>query len=69
MHITPEALEREFSLGTAATRLDFLSRRDNGSATLNPRVQEDPGDWRALRDTETTLDVHQVGRGSCRASG
>ena len=35
MSITPEALAAEFSLPTAATRLDFLSRRDNGDTALN----------------------------------
>ena len=43
MHITPEDLEAEFSLPTAATRLDFLSRRDNGDTTLN-----------TVRDARTT---------------
>ncbi|MGY1747590.1 hypothetical protein [Blastococcus sp. SYSU D00695] len=57
MQITPEALEREFSLTTAATRLDFLSRRDSGAATLNSVAAEDPDDWSAIRDTETNLDV------------
>ena len=57
MHITPDALEREFSLSTAATRLDFLSRRDSGAATLNTVADDDPDDWSALRDTGTTLDV------------
>ena len=38
MRITPEALEGEFSLTTAATRLDFLSRRDDGSTTLDTEV-------------------------------
>ncbi len=42
MSITPEALEAEFSLTTAATRLDFLSRRDNGDTTLNT-VPRPPG--------------------------
>ncbi|WP_409330774.1 hypothetical protein [Trujillonella humicola] len=57
MHITPEALEREFSLSTATTRLDFLSRRDSGVTTLNTVAEEDPDDWSAIRDTETNLDV------------
>ena len=35
MSITPEALEPEFTLTTAATRLDFLSRRDSGASALN----------------------------------
>jgi hypothetical protein len=57
MHITPEALEREFTLSTAATRLDFLSRRDSGSTALNTVAADDPDDWSAIRDTETNLDV------------
>ena len=57
MHITPEALEDDFTLTTAATRLDFLSRRDNGDATLN-RVQDvDDDDWASIKDTDTSLDV------------
>ena len=57
MHITPEGLEQEFSLSTAATRLDFLSRRDNGSTSLNTVAAADPDDWSSIRHTETTLDV------------
>ncbi len=60
MHITPEVLEREFSLSTAATRLDFLSRRDSGSATLDSVAVDDEDDWRAIRDTGTTLDVPEA---------
>jgi len=61
MHITPEALEGEFSLTTAATRLDFLSRRDNGNTTLNTVRDDEDGDgWASLRATaETQLDVHE----------
>jgi hypothetical protein len=60
MQITPEALEEEFSLPTAATRLDFLSRRDNGDTAVNT-VHEDAEDhWASLRDTAgTQLDVHE----------
>jgi hypothetical protein len=59
MQITPDTLAEEFSLPTAATRLDFLSRRDNGDTALNT-VSEDPDDWSALRDTaDTQLDVHE----------
>jgi hypothetical protein len=60
MQITPEALAEEFSLPTAATRLDFLSRRDNGDTALNT-VRDDDGDgWSALLDTANTqLDVHE----------
>ncbi|CCG04263.1 hypothetical protein [Blastococcus saxobsidens] len=60
MSITPEALEAEFSLTTAATRLDFLSRRDNGDTALNT-VRDDDDPWSAtLRDTGTQLDVHEA---------
>ncbi|WP_346619170.1 hypothetical protein [Blastococcus montanus] len=60
MSITPEALEAEFSLTTAATRLDFLSRRDNGDTALNTVQDVDPDPWAAsLRDTQTRLDVHE----------
>jgi hypothetical protein len=58
MSITPEALAAEFSLSTAATRLDFLSRRDNGETTLNT-VRDDDDHWAALKDTGTQLDVHE----------
>jgi hypothetical protein len=60
MHITPEALEREFSLSTAATRLDFLSRRDSGAATLHTVADVDPDDWSSIRDAETNLDVPEA---------
>jgi hypothetical protein len=59
MSITPEALAAEFSLPTAATRLDFLSRRDNGATTLNT-VRDDDDHWAALKDTGTQLDVHEA---------
>ena len=60
MSITPEVLEAEFSLSTAATRLDFLSRRDNGDTTLNTvRDDEDDDGWVSLKATETQLDVHE----------
>jgi hypothetical protein len=58
MSITPEGLEAEFSLPTAATRLDFLSRRDNGVTTLNT-VRDDDDHWASLKDTDTQLDVHE----------
>jgi hypothetical protein len=59
MQITPEVLEEEFSLPTAAIRLDFLSRRDNGDTALNT-VHDDADDWGSLRDTAgTQLDVHE----------
>ena len=60
MSITPEALEAEFSLTTAATRLDFLSRRDNGDTTLNTvRDDDDEDGWASLKATDTQLDVHE----------
>jgi len=61
MSITPEALEAEFSLPTAATRLDFLSRRDSGSTSLNT-VQDTPDDdWASsLRDIDTSLDTYEA---------
>jgi hypothetical protein len=58
MSITPEALEAEFSLPTAATRLDFLSRRDDGATTLNTVQDTDDDSWAAsLKDTPMQLDV------------
>jgi hypothetical protein len=62
MSITPEVLEPEFTLTTAATRLDFLSRRDNGDTALNTvrEVDDDEvGSWAAIRDADTQLDVHE----------
>ena len=58
MRITPDALETEFSLTTAATRLDFLSRRDNGDTALNS-VRDDEESWSSLRAASTSLDVHE----------
>ena len=63
MHLTPEDLEAEFSLPTAATRLDFLSRRDDGTTTLNTVHDEgdaDADDWSALKAAGTSLDVHEA---------
>ncbi|WNV74074.1 hypothetical protein [Geodermatophilus sp. DSM 44513] len=57
MDITPEVLDREFSLTTAVTRLDFLSRRDSGATTLNTVVDVDADDWASIKDTTTSLDV------------
>ena len=59
MSITPEALEAEFSLTTAATRLDFLSRRDNGDTALNVVRDDDADSWTALLHDQTQLDVHE----------
>jgi hypothetical protein len=58
MSITPDVLETEFSLTTAATRLDFLSRRDSGETTLNS-VREDDDSWSSFRSAATSLDVHE----------
>ena len=59
MHITPEVLEQEFSLPTAATRLDFLSRRDNGATTLNTVAEAVEDDWSTFRDAGTSLDLEE----------
>ena len=59
MHITPEALAEEFSLPTAATRLDFLSRRDDGGTALNTVTEVDEDDWSAIASAGTSLDVHE----------
>jgi hypothetical protein len=58
MSITPDVLESEFSLTTAATRLDFLSRRDNGDTALNS-VRDDDDSWSSFRAASTSLDVHE----------
>ena len=58
MAITPDTLEREFSLPTAATRLAFLSRRDNGDTVLGAVVEDDDG-WGAIGAAETSLDVEE----------
>jgi hypothetical protein len=60
MSITPEALEAEFSLTTAATRLDFLSRRDSGDTALNTVQDQDEDDWSSIRATETSLDTYEA---------
>ncbi|TKJ28368.1 hypothetical protein [Blastococcus sp. CCUG 61487] len=59
MSITPEDLAAE-SLTTAATRLDFLSRRDSGSTTLNTVQDADEDDWSALKSSDTSLDTHEA---------
>ena len=59
MSITPEALAPEFTLTTAATRLDFLSRRDKGETTLNTvRDEDDENGWASFRDT--SLDTYEA---------
>ena len=57
MDITPEALEQEFSLTTAVTRLDFLRRRDSGATTLNTVQDVDTDDWTSFKAATTSLDV------------
>ncbi|MGY1592335.1 hypothetical protein ACI789_02870 [Geodermatophilus sp. SYSU D00965] len=57
MRITPGDLEQEFSLTTAVTRLDFLSRRDSGETTLNTAAEVDTDDWTTFKDAATSLDV------------
>jgi hypothetical protein len=57
MHNTPDALEQEFSLTTAVTRLDFLSRRDSGETTLNTVEDVDTDDWSSFKAATTSLDV------------
>ncbi len=59
MSITPDILEQEFSLTTAATRLDFLSRRDHGDTALNIVRDDDEDTWRAIAAAETSLDVDE----------
>jgi hypothetical protein len=60
MSITPEALEAEFTLPTAATRLDFLSRRDHGGTALGTVQDEDEDDWSSLKSMETSLDTYEA---------
>ena len=60
MSITPEALAAEFSLTTAATRLDFLSRRDSGDTALNTARSADDDDWSSLKKLETSLDTDEA---------
>ncbi|SFF77574.1 hypothetical protein [Blastococcus tunisiensis] len=61
MSITPEALEAEFSLTTAATRLDFLSRRDTGNTALNVVQENDDDAWASsLKDVDTSLDTFEA---------
>jgi alkylhydroperoxidase/carboxymuconolactone decarboxylase family protein YurZ len=65
MHLTPDDLEADFSLPTAATRADFLSRRDGDAASLNtvsdaPAADADGDDWQSLREVGTSLDVHEA---------
>ena len=60
MSITPKALESEFTLTTAATRLDFLSRRDSGGPALNTVHDDDEDHWSAMRSGDTSLDTYEA---------
>jgi len=60
MSITPEILEAEFSLTTAATRLDFLSRRDSGDTALNTVHDTNEDDWSSFKVAETSLDTYEA---------
>ena len=60
MSITPEILESEFTLTTAATRLDFLSRRDSGVSALNTVHDDDEDHWNAMKGTDTSLDTYEA---------
>jgi hypothetical protein len=57
---TPEVLEREFSLLTAVTRLDFLSRRDNVVVDEPNDSADDDDDWMRIKDVTTTLDGEEA---------
>ncbi|MGY1839707.1 MULTISPECIES: hypothetical protein [unclassified Modestobacter] len=58
--ITPEVLESEFSLMTAVTRLDFLSRRDNVAIDTPTDNAETDDDWLSFKDVGTSLDVEEA---------
>ena len=57
---TPEVLESEFSLITAATRPDFLSRRDNIVIDQPNDSADDDDDWVRIKDVTTSLDVDEA---------
>jgi hypothetical protein len=57
---TPEVLEREFSLLTAVTRLDFLSRRDNVVLDGPNDAADDDDDWMRIKDATTSLDAEEA---------
>jgi hypothetical protein len=57
---TPEVLASEFSLLTAVTRLDFLSRRDNVVVDLPNDSADDDDDWMRIKDVTTSLDVDEA---------
>jgi hypothetical protein len=56
----PEVLESEFSLVTAVTRLDFLSRRDNHVVDGPNDTADDDDDWTSIKEATTTLDVDEA---------
>jgi hypothetical protein len=56
----PEVLESEFSLLTAVTRLNFLSRRDNIVLDQPNDSADDDDDWMRIKDVTTTLDVDEA---------
>ena len=59
--ITPEVLGREFSLMTAVTRLDFLSRRDNVALDRDFDSADDADDdWKRIRNVDTSLDAEEA---------
>jgi hypothetical protein len=57
---TPEVLEREFSLLTAVTRLNFLSRRDNVAVDQPNDSADDDDDWMRIKDVTTSLDAEEA---------
>jgi hypothetical protein len=57
---TPDVLESEFSLVTAVTRLDFLSRRDNVAIDEPNDSTDDDDDWMRIKDLTTTLDTEEA---------
>ncbi|MFQ1003866.1 hypothetical protein [Modestobacter sp. SSW1-42] len=58
---TPDVLEREFSLMTAVSRLDFLSRRDNVVVDAPNDSADDDDDWASFKaGTNTQLDTEEA---------
>jgi hypothetical protein len=59
---TPEVMEREFSLLTAVTRLDFLSRRDNVVVDAPNDSTDDDDDWASFKagTNNTQLDAEEA---------
>jgi hypothetical protein len=56
----PQVLESEFSLVTAVTRLDFLSRRDNHVVDASHHTAVDDDDWSSIKEATTRLDVDEA---------